>query len=86
MNIILWLVFGFIAGSIASFITGSSRGMVGDIVVGIIGAFLGGWLSTMLGGDPVTGFNLVSLLIAVLGAVVLIWIVRLVRRDTSIQP
>lgn len=85
MNIVLWLVFGLIVGAIGAYITGSARGIVGDIIVGILGAFLGGWISTLFGGQPVTGFNLTSLIVAVLGAVVLTWIVRMVRRDTSVQ-
>ncbi len=86
MNILLWIIFGGIAGAIASFITGTSRGILGDIIIGIIGAFLGGWIVTLFGAEPVTGFNLSSLLVAVLGSVVLIWIFHMVRRDTSVQP
>ena len=84
MNVILWLVFGLIAGAIASFITGTNRSMLGDILVGILGAFLGGWITSLFGSTPVTGFNLPSLLVAVLGSVVLIWLVRMVRRDTAV--
>jgi uncharacterized membrane protein YeaQ/YmgE (transglycosylase-associated protein family) len=84
MNIILWLVFGAIAGWLASVITGRGHGLLGDIVVGILGAFLGGWLSTSLGGPAVSGFNLVSFIVAVLGAIVLLVIVSLVRRDRDV--
>ena len=86
MNIIAWIILGGIAGAIASFITGTNRGIVGDILVGIIGAFIGGWVVTLFGGEPVTGFNVPSLLVAVLGSIILIWIAHVVRRDTSVQP
>ncbi len=80
MNILLWIVLGALAGWIAGAITGSSKGLVTNIVVGIVGAFLGGWLFNQFGASGVTGFNLPSLLVAVVGAIVLLLIVRLVRR------
>jgi uncharacterized membrane protein YeaQ/YmgE (transglycosylase-associated protein family) len=85
MGIIAWIVLGGAAGWIASMLMGASRGVVGDIIVGILGALLGGWLATLFGGTGVTGFNLTSLLVAVLGAVILTWIVRAFRRDTTLQ-
>jgi uncharacterized membrane protein YeaQ/YmgE (transglycosylase-associated protein family) len=84
-SFIFWIVFGALAGWIASLITGSDRGIVGDIIVGILGAILGGWLFTALGGQGVTGFNLPSLLVAVLGSIVLIWLVHAFRGDTSVR-
>lgn len=82
MNILLWILFGAVAGWIASLImkTNRSQGTLLDIVVGIVGAFLGGWLFQTFGQSGVTGFNLYSLLVAVVGAVVLLAIVRAVRR------
>lgn len=82
MNFILWLVLGALAGWIASMIMGTSRqqGLVMDIVVGIVGAFLGGFIfNTLFNSAGVTGFNLPSLLVAVVGAVVLLWLIRLLR-------
>ncbi|PJA86551.1 MAG: GlsB/YeaQ/YmgE family stress response membrane protein [Candidatus Moranbacteria bacterium CG_4_9_14_3_um_filter_42_9] len=81
MGIILWIIFGAIAGWIASMIMGTDaeQGAVLNIVVGIVGAVLGGWLMSFLGYGGVTGFNLYSFLVAVLGAVVLIAIVRAIR-------
>ena len=58
----------------------ASMGAIANIVVGIIGAFLGGWIMSFFGAQGVTGFNLPSLLVAIGGAVVLIWLVGLVRR------
>ncbi len=83
MNFIVWIIFGALAGWIASLIAGTNRqqGCLIDIIVGIIGAFLGGFIFQTLGvGPQVTGFNLPSLLVAVVGAVVLLFIVKAVRR------
>ncbi len=80
MNILLWIVLGALAGWIAGAITGSGKGLLTNIVVGVIGAFLGGWLFNQFGGVGVTGFNLYSLLVAVVGAIVLLVIARLFSR------
>lgn len=82
MNIILWIIMGALAGWIASLIvkTNKSQGFFLDILVGIIGAFLGGFLFNMFGVAGVTGFNLYSLLVAIIGAVVLLFIVKMVTR------
>jgi uncharacterized membrane protein YeaQ/YmgE (transglycosylase-associated protein family) len=86
MSIIGWLILGLIAGFIASKLYGGSgQGVVIDIVLGIVGAFVGGFLFNMLGGAGVTGFNLYSMFVAVIGAVVLLWIYHAVtgRRNAS---
>ena len=77
-NIILWVLFGALAGWIASIIMGTNarQGAIGNIVVGILGAIIGGWIVGLFGAT-VTGFNLGSLLVAILGAIVLLFIVRL---------
>jgi len=82
MNILVWIIFGAIAGWIASIIMGRNRqmGAIANIIVGIIGAFLGGYIMQLFGAQGVTGFNLPSLLVAIVGAVVLLFIVGLVRR------
>lgn len=81
MGIILWIIFGAIAGWIASIImkTDSSQGTITDIVMGIIGAVVGGFLMGLFGQSGVTGFNLYSLIVAVTGAVVVIYIGRMLR-------
>lgn len=83
MNIILWIVFGALAGWIASIITGKNArmGALGNIVVGIVGSALGGWIASALGLGAITGFNLWSLLIAVGGAVLLLAIINLICRQ-----
>ena len=80
MSILAWLVVGLIAGFLASkVINKTGSGLIMDIVLGVVGALLGGWLWGVLSGADVTlGFNLPSLLIAVLGAVVLIGLSRLI--------
>ena len=79
MGILLWIVFGAIVGWVASMFMGTNEGLVLDIVLGIIGAVLGGWLMSFIGKSGVTGFNLYSFLVALLGAVVLIAIVKAIR-------
>lgn len=83
MNIVLWIVLGALAGWIASLITNSDRSLAGDIILGILGAVIGGWIVALLGGRGITGFNLPSLLVAVLGSIVLIWISRAFRGSTN---
>jgi len=80
MGIILWIVFGAVAGWIASAIMKSNDGILMDIVLGIAGAVIGGWLMSVFGQGGVSGFNLYSFIVAILGAVVLIAIVRAIRR------
>ena len=84
MSIIAWLVLGLIAGFIASKIVNKQgEGLLLDIVLGVVGAELGGWLFSSLGMSGVTGLNVYSLLVAVIGAVVLLFIYhRLIRRRT----
>lgn len=82
MGILLWIIFGAIAGWIASMIMSTSQGLLLDIVVGIIGAMLGGFIFRLFGGTGVTGFNIYSLLVAILGAIVLLWIVKAASRNT----
>lgn len=77
MGIIGWIVLGGLAGWIASKFVGTDaqQGVVGNIVAGVLGGVIGGWLFTVLGGSGVTGFNIWSLVVAVVGAVIvlLIW-------------
>lgn len=75
MSIIGWLLLGLIAGFIASKIyAGTGQGVVMDIVIGIVGAFVGGFLFSAVGGAPVTGFNLYSMIVAIVGAIVVLWL------------
>jgi uncharacterized membrane protein YeaQ/YmgE (transglycosylase-associated protein family) len=81
MVIIYWIIFGLIAGTIANFIAPSSQGgVVGSIVLGIIGAVVGGYLGQRFFGVGVTGFNLKSFVLAVAGALLVLFISRLLVR------
>jgi uncharacterized membrane protein YeaQ/YmgE (transglycosylase-associated protein family) len=80
MNILLWIVFGILAGWIASSIMKTDAGAVGDILLGIVGAVVGGFIFNFFGATGVTGFNLYSIVVAVIGSVVLIWLGRVIRR------
>jgi uncharacterized membrane protein YeaQ/YmgE (transglycosylase-associated protein family) len=82
MNVILWIVFGAIVGWIASIImkTDAEMGIGSNIIVGILGALIGGWAFTLFGQPGVTGFNVWSFVVSVVGAVLLLWIVRGFRR------
>jgi len=79
MSVLGWIVLGLIAGWLAGqFMRGSGYGIIGDIVLGVLGALVGGWVtSALLGRDMVNGFNIESLIVAVLGAILLIAISRL---------
>lgn len=83
MDIVAWIILGAAAGWIASIITRTDeeQGSIGNIIVGIIGAFVGGLIVRLFGGSAPTGFNLPSLLTAILGAVVLLFLLRGVRRS-----
>jgi len=83
MSILSWIVVGLIAGWLAGKVMkGGGYGLVGDIVVGVIGGVLGGWIASYFFhvGDPMSGINLPSILIAFLGAVLLLFVLRLVTR------
>ena len=82
MNILLWIILGAIAGWVASLIVKSNQGILLDIVVGIIGAFVGGFIFQAFGASGVTGFNIYSILVAIVGAVVLLFIVKAVTSRT----
>jgi uncharacterized membrane protein YeaQ/YmgE (transglycosylase-associated protein family) len=81
MGYILWIIFGGLVDWIASLImkTDAQQGVILNIIVGIIGAVIGGWLMNFFGEVAVTGFNFYSFFVALLGAVVLIAIVKMLR-------
>jgi uncharacterized membrane protein YeaQ/YmgE (transglycosylase-associated protein family) len=85
MGILAWIVFGLIVGIVAKWIVPGTSfgGILGDIVVGIIGAFVGGWIYHMLGHSAVMEFNIPSMVCALIGAVVLLFIVRAVSGNRA---
>jgi uncharacterized membrane protein YeaQ/YmgE (transglycosylase-associated protein family) len=76
MTILVWIIFGGLVGLVASMVMGGGHGLIVDIILGIIGAAIGGWIMDYFGKSGVTGFNVYSSLVALLGAVVLIAIAR----------
>lgn len=79
MGLLMWIIFGALVGLAASAIMKSSNGLILDTLLGIVGAFLGGWIMSFFNKSGITGFNLYSFLVALLGAVILIAIVRGIR-------
>lgn len=81
MGILLWMLFGGIVGWVGSLIMGTDgqQGIILNIVVGVIGAVLGGYIMNFFGEGGVSGFNLYSFMVALIGAVALLAIVKLVR-------
>lgn len=81
MSILGWIFLGLIAGFIASkLVNHTGEGVILDIVLGIVGAVVGGWLFTTMGRAGVTGFNLYSMFVAVVGAVLFLVLYHLVFR------
>jgi uncharacterized membrane protein YeaQ/YmgE (transglycosylase-associated protein family) len=80
MSLLTWLIVGLIAGVLASLVMGGSGyGLIGDIIIGIVGAFVGGWLFAQLGvNSPLAGLP-GTILVAFIGAVVLLFVLRLIR-------
>ena len=78
-----WIVVGVIAGWAAGkAVKGSGLGLIGDVVLGVVGALVGGWLAGRFFDvkDPISGFNLTTLVVAFLGAVIVLLVVRLIKK------
>jgi uncharacterized membrane protein YeaQ/YmgE (transglycosylase-associated protein family) len=89
MGALSWIVLGLLAGLIAKWLTSGSdpKGCIVTIVIGIVGAAIGGWVGTQLGLGSVSGFDLRSLALAVMGSIVLLLILRAVSgRGTMTLP
>lgn len=82
MDLILWIVLGAISGWIASMVMGASNTLLTDIILGVVGALVGGFIMSLFGAVGVTGFNWYSFFVAILGAVVLIWLGRVFQRSS----
>ena len=85
MEIILWIVFGGLVGWVASRImkTYVGMGVMFNVGIGACGAVMGGWIMKLIGQNGVGSINLYSFLVALLGAIILIWIIETMRRITS---
>ena len=86
MSIIGWIVLGLIAGFIASKIVNKTgEGVILDIVLGVVGAVVGGWLFAQFGAAGVTGFNLYSMFVAVIGAIVVLVVYHLITGRRAVR-
>ncbi|HEX3428556.1 MAG TPA: GlsB/YeaQ/YmgE family stress response membrane protein [Candidatus Limnocylindrales bacterium] len=83
MGLLGWIVLGLIAGVIAEFLMGGGFGLIGSIVLGIVGAVVGGFIASALGFGDVSGLDLRSLVIAVIGSIIVLAVVRALRGSTA---
>jgi uncharacterized membrane protein YeaQ/YmgE (transglycosylase-associated protein family) len=81
MGIIAWIILGAIAGFVANLLVGGREGIIGTIILGIVGAVVGGWIaSAVFHKGDISGINIESIVIAVLGAILVLFVVRALRR------
>ena len=84
MDILTWLIVGLVAGVLASKVMGGTGfGLVGDIIIGIVGAFVGGWIFRTLGASSPIGGLVGTIFIAFIGAVFLLFVLRVIRSATA---
>jgi uncharacterized membrane protein YeaQ/YmgE (transglycosylase-associated protein family) len=83
MGIISWVVFGLLAGILAKFVMPGEDGggFIKTTLLGVAGAMIGGFIGTQLGFGDVTGFNVRSFAIAIAGAVLVLWVYRMIRKS-----
>lgn len=81
MGLLAAIVVGLIAGVVASWLMKAKTGLFVDLILGVVGSVVGGWIASLITGvDLVTGVNLTSIIISIIGAIVVIAIYRLIRR------
>jgi uncharacterized membrane protein YeaQ/YmgE (transglycosylase-associated protein family) len=80
MGFLSWIVVGLIAGVIAKMVMGDRFGWIMTIILGIVGAFVGGWVFGLFGGPGVSGLNLTSILVAAVGAIIVLFVYGLIAR------
>lgn len=85
MSIVAWIVLGLIAGAIAKALMPGNDpgGFIVTILIGIVGAFLGGFLGNLVAGTGLTGFSIWSIILAIVGAMLLLWIYRMATRGRA---
>jgi len=84
MSWLAWIILGLVAGFIGSKIVNKKgEGMFLDIILGVVGAIVGGYLFGLFGGSGVTGLNVYSLIVAVVGAIVVLLIYHMIRRSSA---
>ena len=82
MDLFTWIIVGLVAGMLASLVMGEGYGLIGDVIIGICGAFVGGWIMRTLGTASPFGGLAGTIFVAFLGAVVLLFLLRIIRRVT----
>lgn len=81
MNLLSTILVGLVAGLLASWLMKAKTGVLVDIILGIVGGVIGGWISSLItGANLMSGFNLTSIIVALIGAVVVIFLYRLIKR------
>lgn len=81
MNLLSTILVGLVAGLLASWLMKAKTGVLVDIILGIVGGVLGGWISSLITGvNLMSGFNLTSIIVALIGAIVVIFLYRLIKR------
>ena len=80
MGFLAWIVVGLLAGVIAKMVMGDRFGWIVTILLGVVGAFVGGWVFGLFGGPSVSGLNLTSILVAAVGAVIVLAVYGLIAR------
>jgi uncharacterized membrane protein YeaQ/YmgE (transglycosylase-associated protein family) len=85
MSIFGWIILGLVAGFIASkIVNAQGQGLMLDIVLGIVGAVVGGFLFSLFGAEGISGFNLYSMIVAIAGSIVVLWIYHAVTGRRAI--
>ena len=85
MGWLAWIIVAGVAGALASAVMHSRLGIFGDIIIGIVGAFIGGFLFNLIGAAGTTGFNLWSVLVAFIGAFVLLGVIRMLSGNRLVN-
>ena len=86
MDFLTWLIVGLVAGVLAALVMGGGYGLIADIIIGVVGAFVGGWIFQKLGVTSPFGGLPGVIFVAFIGAVVLLFVLRLIRRATYRSP
>jgi uncharacterized membrane protein YeaQ/YmgE (transglycosylase-associated protein family) len=83
MGLLGWIVLGLIAGVIAEYLMGGGFGLIGSIILGIVGAVVGGFIASALGFGDISGLDVRSIVIAIIGAIIVLAVVRALRGTSA---
>ena len=87
-ELLIWALFGLVVGALAKLVMPGNDpgGIIVTMIIGIVGAVIGGFLGSTLMGAPLTGFSIQSILLAIVGALILLWIYRMATRGRTRVP